>query len=265
MPILVVVANQFQEFSRHSNVLSHEALLDMLMHRNDSLRGTRVIAGQGLDARELRHVHQLAIAQGYREEFAHWHAWAAAAPASRDLSHKRRPENVLISTPQACADGGYCARLVLHPHNELMLDHLTGQHVQGMVLLEACRQMFLAVTERFHLDGFEPAQRYFVLNEMSVRYTAFTFPLPAEIRYRLLKKEHPRPDRVDVSAEMDVWQADKAVTCVGVDFSVMDGNRLSAREASLASQALTEQAQLMRKSLDASPSQDAMTEPISTL
>ncbi|MNP31136.1 A-factor biosynthesis hotdog domain protein [compost metagenome] len=104
--------------------------------------------------------------------------WMDAQSAGKRLSRKYRPENVLISIPERTDDGIYTASLLLHAQNELLLDHLTGQHVQGMVLLEACRQMLLAVTERFHLDEYEPPKRYFVLNEMNVRYTAFAFPLP---------------------------------------------------------------------------------------
>lgn len=265
MSIFVVVANQFHEFSKNGDVLAYDVLLDMLTHSDEALRGTKVIAGQGLEAKQMRHAHQLAIAQGYHAEFTHWHLWGDVAPAGRDLSHKHRPENVLISVPEKNTDGSYCAQLLLHPDNELMLDHLTGQHVQGMVLLEACRQMFLAVTERFHLEEFSALQRYFVLNQMSVHYTAFAFPLPAEIRYRMLNSENPRPDRLDVTAEMEVWQTNKIVTSVGVNFTVMDGERLTVRESSLATRAVYDHAELMRKDLGTVATEDSMTEPISQM
>ncbi|AVO59698.1 hypothetical protein C6Q18_17610 [Pseudomonas chlororaphis subsp. piscium] len=268
MGIYVVVANQFEDFARHENVMSYSTLLQALKTSGQSvLRGCKVIAGQGLGRKEIQHAHRMAIASGYADEFDHWNLWTDAELAGQELAHKRQRKNVLISVPEKHDEGLYTANLLLHAENELMLDHLTGQHVQGMVLLEACRQMFLAVTERFHLDDYKPHKRYFVLNEMNVRYTAFAFPLPAQIRYRLIDLKQPRPDRVEVQATMEVWQGEHPVTGVEVKFCVMDAERLGLREATLASRALSSQVSTLRRRLRMTPRTDAqlMTEPISTL
>ncbi|WJV25514.1 MULTISPECIES: AfsA-related hotdog domain-containing protein [Pseudomonas] len=268
MGIYVVVANQFEDFARHGHVLSYSTLLQALKTPGAiELKGSRIIAGQGLGRKEIQHAYRLAVDSGYGSEFEHWHMWSEAELASEDLSHKRHRKNVLISIPDRTDEGVYTASLLLHAENELMLDHLTGQHVQGMVLLEACRQMFLAVTERFHLDDYAPQKRYFVLNEMSVRYTAFAFPLPAQIRYRLLHRKQPRADRVEVQAQMEVWQDGKLVTEVDVAFSVMDAERLGKREATLAERAISSHVSSLRQRLRMPPRADVhvMTEPISPL
>ncbi|MFY9962092.1 AfsA-related hotdog domain-containing protein [Pseudomonas sp.] len=268
MGIYVVVANQFGDFARHGHVMSYSQLLQALRKPDNSeLKGSRIIAGQGLGHKEIEHAYRLAVTCGYGSEFEHWRMWSEAELAGQELSHKRQRKNVLISVPELTDESTYSASLLLHAENELMLDHLTGQHVQGMVLLEACRQMFLAVTERFHLEDYLPQKRYFVLNEMNVRYTAFAFPLPAQIRYRLLDKKQPRPDRVDVQAEMEVWQDGNLVTCVDVVFSVMDAERLGQREAKLASRAVSSHVSTLREHLRIPPREDVhvMTEPISTL
>lgn len=266
MGIYVVVANQFVGFARHGHEMSYSALLQALKEQgNPGMKGRSFIAGQGLGRKEIQHAYNLAVANGFADEFEHWLLWSTEERAGQELSHKRQHKNVLISVPEQSDEGIYTSSLLIHAENELMLDHLTGQHVQGMVLLEACRQMFLAVTERFHLEGYEPQNRYFVLNEMNVKYTAFAFPLPAQIRYRLLERDQPRADRVDVWAEMEVWQAEKPVTGVEVRFTVMDGERLGAREASLASRALSHHVNSLRRHLQMASHSDAqaMTEPIS--
>lgn len=128
--------------------------------------------------------------------------------------------------------------MLLHERNELILDHLTGQHIQGMVLTEACRQMFLAVTEQFCLDGYPAAKRYFVINSMHIRYQAFAFPLPAEIRYRLLSQEQPRADRVSIHADIDIWQGNEVTASMEVKFTVFDDVYISNRESKLAAEAV---------------------------
>lgn len=268
MGIYVVVANQFADFASHANVLSYSALLQALKSQGGiELKGCTIIAGQGLGRKEIQHAYRLALASGYADEFEHWRLWSEAELAGQELSHKRNSKNVLISVPERTDEGLYTASLMLHGENELMLDHLTGQHVQGMVLLEACRQMFLAVTERFHLENYQPQKRYFVINQMNVRYNAFAFPLPAQIRYRLLDHKQPRANRVEVRAEMEVWQDGHVVTGVEVAFSVMDADLIGQREATLAARAVSSHISSLRQHLRTPARADVhlMTEPIATL
>jgi hypothetical protein len=165
--------------------------------------------------------------------------------------HKDRAENVLITEPQRVASDTFVSDLVLHARNELMQDHLTGEHIQGMVLAEACRQMFLAVTELHCLRDFSPAKRYFVINEMAIRYLAFAFPLPAQVRYRQLSQAKDRADRQSLEADIEVLQCDRVAASMRVAFVVFDAAAIGAREAQLARVAveqclsqLGEQAQL---------------------
>ncbi|MGO4395679.1 AfsA-related hotdog domain-containing protein [Variovorax sp. M-6] len=265
MGVYVVVADQFEQFSRQPNMLPYGALLKWLANKDPALRGKTLIAGQGLGVAEVDHAFRLGVTQGLAAEFALWRIWMNTMPAGRALSHKKKAENVLISAPEKLEDGTYAADLLLHADNELMQDHLTGQHVQGMVLTEACRQMLLAVTERFCLDDYKPAKRYFVLNEMAVRYMAFAFPLPAQVRYRVLEQKQPKPDRVLVHADMEVWQGDQPVSGMNVKFSVMDATVLGEREASLASKAIAAQVTGLHRRFGIAPNEDAtmvMTEPI---
>ncbi|ETS33145.1 A-factor biosynthesis repeat protein [Photorhabdus khanii NC19] len=52
--------------------------------------------------------------------------------------------------------------LLIDERCELMADHQTGQHIQGMILIEACRQTFIAVTEEFYMSD-KVGQSYYVI------------------------------------------------------------------------------------------------------
>ena len=69
--------------------------------------------------------------------------------ASLITTHKHNHENVLISKPNKLEENIYLSELIVFQNNELIIDHQTGLHVQGMVLIEAIRQMFIAVVEKF--------------------------------------------------------------------------------------------------------------------
>jgi hypothetical protein len=196
------------------------------------------IAGQGLDEMQIDHLYCLGISCGLDSQFEKWRHSRQTTMANRATCHKHRPENVLISNPEKFEDETFISELTLHRNNELMLDHQTGEHIQGMVLIEACRQMFLAVTETYHLSKFSFDSYYFVINEMTVSYLSFAFPLPTKIHYRLLSSDQSRADRLTVHAEMDIKQNNQVTTKVSVKFAVFDAEKLNTKESQLAERAV---------------------------
>jgi hypothetical protein len=111
--------------------------------------------------------------------------WDTPSPVRRALAHKRLVENVMIGEPSR-EDDEYFAPLVLDERCETLADHLTGQHIPSVALIEAARQTWTAVTEKyFHLGT---ATR-FVVEALSSRFLRFVFPLPATLGYRVLGHE----------------------------------------------------------------------------
>src|SRR3546814_13432298 len=111
------------------------------------MKSSTFIAGQGLDELQLDHVECLSARRGLQEAFLHWRVWHVANLADRSLCHKHLPENILISKPVQRSDNVFTSDLFLHSRTELMLDILNGQTIQGLVLPEQCRQIFLQATK----------------------------------------------------------------------------------------------------------------------
>ncbi|MBP2479158.1 hypothetical protein JOF53_008030 [Crossiella equi] len=106
--------------------------------------------------------------------------------AGRPEVHKHNPDNILLAGFRVGGPGVYEATLRLSNRNELLLDHTTGTHLSGMVLIEAIRQMTLAVGE--HLYPEEVGHRgptRFIINSQSTRFTRFLLPLRTDLVYRL--------------------------------------------------------------------------------
>ena len=241
MEVLIVVPKAFNRFAQNENLLLYESLMSMLHEESPErgpLAGRQLIAGQGLSQEQVSHAWFVGINKGLLQEFKHWHAWRGKRLAAQPLVHKHQPENTLISAPEVAQDGGFIADLMLDDENELMLDHLTGQHVQGMVLTEACRQMFLAVTEQFCLDDYKAPKRYFVINTMTMRFQAFAFPLPAQIRYHILEQKKLKADRIAFHADMNIYEGGEVVAGMEVKFTVFDDVLTTQRENKLAASAV---------------------------
>ncbi|AYN19532.1 AfsA-related hotdog domain-containing protein [Alcaligenes aquatilis] len=241
MRVVIVVPEAFENFSKNENCISYSEALSLLKGDEAALipmQGCMFIAGLGLGELQIDHIECLAARRGLKHEFKHWREWQVSTTADRALCHKHVPENVLISRPRKESETLYSADLHLNSNNELMLDHLTGQHVQGMVLTEACRQMFLAVTEEFFLQDYKTKKRYFVIETMAMRFTSFAFPLPAHIEYKVINKDSRKAHKRGFHVNMEVFQCSKPVCGMEVKFTVFDDVYITVKENELAAQTL---------------------------
>lgn len=126
--------------------------------------------------------------------------------------------------------------LCIDENSELMRDHQTGQHVQGMVFVEASRQAFLAVTEAFFQDEGEDSV-YFVINSMTTEFMGFVFPIRSHIDYRVVSKDI-NERRKKFSVEIEIIQGGEIRTRSAISFTVYPNRIISEREAALARDAV---------------------------
>ncbi|MCW0983656.1 AfsA-related hotdog domain-containing protein [Agrobacterium sp. BT-220-3] len=231
MSVFVVVSDHFSDFSKHCGALSLSEACDK-MRDGDFELDDLLVAGQGLSEAEKAAVETLAHRSGATQSLALWNRRDMPSVASLAITHKHRLENILISTPVLVASDCYRSQLILSAQNELLLDHATGQHVQGMVLIEACRQMFIAVSELGHMGDVGNRKSYVVFNDIAARFHAFTFPLPAEIEYQLTTLDETRPDRVVISAALSVWQNGDKTTEIIATYSLFESGFLQPKEMS---------------------------------
>ncbi len=99
-------------------------------------------------------------------------------PVEPGAVHKHDPRNVLVADFAHSGQDEFEASLRLHNDNELVLDHQSGPHLQGMVLVEAARQMFLAVCELSYLLRWPGRTFSFLLTNVDTRFERPVFPLP---------------------------------------------------------------------------------------
>lgn len=236
----VVVGKSFAEFSEDKPALTLSQLDALLQLPPNLLAGRkRLLLGQGVNEQECRKVLQRLSATpdlDARFDASHLHRLVSRAPQA--LSHKRKPVNTLISQPEQIESDLYSLSLLVDEDSELMGDHQTGQHIQGMVQIEALRQSFLAVTEAFYPTPWD-GPSYFVINGMDVSFQNFLFPLPAEIRYRSIEADVTER-RARHVAEMEVRQSGQICSSCTTKFAVYPSSVIAEKEAKLASSATAE-------------------------
>lgn len=235
---LIVVSDKFSNFTMGKQAVTESQLHAMLALPEQILPGrTCLVPGQGLSETKLA-----ALIAMIEAEDPHGKRWDASLlrelpdRAGSMLSHKHLPANTLISRPERMGEASYRLDMRIDQNCELMGDHQTGQHVQGMILVEAARQSFLAVSEAFYPHPVSE-KTYFVIQALTTDFVGFIFPLAAHIDYRVLAfDENERRQKFKV--EMDFVQGGEIRTSVSFSFTVYPHDVISEKEASLADVAI---------------------------
>lgn len=225
----LVTGNRFKDFAAASGAISAQTAIDRLLAGESS----NLVIGQGVSEQDANVIAVLGAAAGHR----------VARPAldhrraGRDVCHKHLPQNQLISAPRRVESDIFEADMLVDDRNEILSDHLTGCHLQGMLLIEATRQMFIAVgeTQYGHLDV--PANGYVVFDRLTTGFEQFAFPIPTWIRQTVTKAEKVKDDRVAFAATIEIFQAQGRVAQSEVSYTIFESSSLKPKEEKLANRA----------------------------
>ncbi|MFC9326845.1 AfsA-related hotdog domain-containing protein [Kitasatospora sp. NPDC057015] len=158
-------------------------------------------------------------------------------PAGRSETHKHREQNVLVAGLTRTGERTFRAELRIHNDQELQLDH-QASHVQGMVVLEAARQMYLAVCER-HYGPDLPGRDYaYVYDKLETTFRNFLFPLDATIECEVLAADLSDPELLTFDIAIDFRQAGLRIAAVRIAGSGFDRALMARKEVRAAQRAL---------------------------
>lgn len=237
---VLIVSDKFARFAEGKDAMTVSQLRAMLHHASPPLScdgSIALVPGQGFsEAAERQLLEEASLSPHYRHfDFSLWRDRPKRAESS--LSHKLNPENTLISTPKCLAEDCYHMHLLVDENCELMSDHQSGQHVQGMVLLEAARQSLLVVTEAFFLPR-NDAKFAFVFNKMAVNYSHFAFPFDADLIYEIKEKNIKKKTRMSFAVDIRIEQCGVIAASFEAEFSAFKNELISGKEQAQADQAL---------------------------
>jgi hypothetical protein len=199
-----VVGDRFRGFVHHDRVTTVSELCTAVAAGTyDELQGTLLLhRGQGISPFDREYVEATIARRGLQSRMR----FAGTEPivASREVTHKHRPENVLLAHVRRAGERTFQADLRVHAHNDLLLDHQTGEHIQGLIVVEAARQMFMAAFEVGYRHRWPRHNPYVVWNSVELAFESFLFPLPAELVCQLTEVDIKSPEslRFEMSVEL---------------------------------------------------------------
>lgn len=240
MEQFLVVGDRFAGFCTRPNVFTVSQFATRLRKGDLVTNGGRYRArfGQGVSAYEEALISAVVSRSPGRDQLD---VVPLTAPdlVPRHLAHKCNDVNVLIEHLRLDDDGRtYVADLRIHNNNELLLDHQTGQHVQGMVVVEAVRQMFLAVCEKYLTVSRQDVHYYHVIDQLNTTFRNFLFPLPAVLRFTVLSMTEDKPGRERFQVVCRIEQGGTVCAESEVTFTAFDDRLITPKETQCADRAL---------------------------
>jgi hypothetical protein len=218
--IVYVVGDKFEDFGKNERVVTIGELERQIADGSDEnmFSDNRVfVAGQGLQPERVASMREAITAAGYPHRAD---SLRLDELADQSITHKQSSQNTMITAPRQVNDRQFVAKIQLNDLCAEMADHMTGQHIQGIVLVEAARQMFLAVVSSFLLDPKRGSSYYFVVNRLDVSYLNFAFPLPLDINFNLIERGVDSAGNLSIEAQIEIVQACEKVCEVTARFAI---------------------------------------------
>lgn len=234
MAKIVVVGDRFAQFSVNDKVLTFSQAIKFFSD-NKNNENYQVVIGQGLSKNNIETF--LKDIGGDNVDIVSVNSCLPLLRETTHNTHKKNEENVLISESTKLDKDVYQCHLLIDDGCAEMSDHVTGQHIQGMVLLEACRQMVNSVSERYLINS--SYNKSFVLHAMNSEFLEYLFPVTSTMELTLLK--YRKALRGDFTAEciINVIQNNKVCLTTGIKFSAVDKGSLNLLEQQMAEKSLS--------------------------
>jgi len=230
--IFYLVSEKFEGFCANEDVMTYDNFLGLIGNENHDGLPDHIVIGQGLDKRRVEHLVEHMKQRGATNSIKI--IWPNSNTADLHLIHKQNPDNAMITVPVRKYDNCYIAALMLNDGCAEMSDHVTGQHIQGTVLLEAARQMMMASVE---IHAFPPGQRgqySYVLNELQINYFQYAFPIAIDIILDIETCEIDEKGMLDTRLKVSFYQINELVCqvyCNAQGYRKMLLSKLEARAA----------------------------------
>lgn len=238
---LLVVSDKFSNFAIRKDIITISTLHNLLAENSIFLTKEKKITfipGQGLNKETINFA--LEKMKKHRN-FINFDltVWSIASEkASSAITHKHKEENILISDPLIVSKNEFLMDILIDDNCELMRDHQTGLHIQGILLLEASRQSYIAIYEKYLSKNTEK-KPYFIFNNMKVEYNKFAFPIPAKIRAKIVDEKTNKNEN-KIVMHIDVIQCNSVSANLSLEMSIVDNTLISKIESKMARNAINE-------------------------
>ncbi len=219
---LLVVGDQFEDFAKYDSVVT----LSQLRSGVDGADRAQILIGQGLSHDEVSALEgvdtpsKCPLVFECRDELA-----------PLQLTHKHDMRHVIVTHPRALGNSVYVSQLAVNEIMDRLLDHITGGHVSGMMLIEAARQAGIAAAEMEYDLASKADSTTFVWTGLQVDFSRFAFPVPTSLKISFAEEEDSHPGKPKYVSKMVFEQDSVVITEMYMHFRLMPTRAMASIEA----------------------------------
>lgn len=229
---IIVVGNKFKQFAQHSPVMTFEEITNFIEQKKYTFQYYTLHIGQGLQEEQINEIKQL-VSQKNHAPFFTLDLYRDDR-SNKILTHKHLIKNILISNPKQISEKKYEMALMIDENCAELSDHITGEHLQGMLLIEAARQATLAVTEKYFITEEKRKSVGFVTNSLETKFLSFSFPIETKIVYEIIQNRGILDTNRSFKVNVQFIQNQQVTTEIVYGFSLFEKDFLHEKEQSAA-------------------------------
>ncbi len=233
---LFIVGNTFSNFAEVNQMVS--TIDDFrAMVKIPPLCDYYLRIGQGVSSKDLKDITEMINCSEHKKSFElndHGYLNFQSDLDHKGSVHKHDSSNVMISPPVNLGSNCFISSLYLQDNCAELSDHSTGQHIQGMVLIEAARQMVLSVCENYLLNEEQKYKSAFVIKNMNINFKNFMFPLNADARLIASNVSQKKLGGIDADTMTTFFQNGIEVANVSLQLSTYDSKFINGKEEKMA-------------------------------
>jgi len=233
---ICLVGDKFVNFKQHKNIQTFSEFEEYLrtIYLKKIIQPIIVVIGQGISNQSISRLNTLISNLHLDDLIQVKNPVVRKEKSEQFLVHKHKIENSMISIPEQIDDNLYHSLIMLDDNCDEMNDHVTGQHIQGMILIEAARQMTLAVTEKYFIAENNRKNIAFVTNSLKTIFFSYVFPFDVTLVYTVLKYRKLLSASAKFMVLINIMQDDEVKAEIQYEFSIMDKKNHYEKEQCLA-------------------------------
>lgn len=226
---MIIVGDKFDIFSQNEGVLTVNEVMCLLNNNLVTDPCIRFHLGQGVHESQITSLIETANENGLSYLFK----FESNVKSGSSFVHKHKACNSMLGLPRKVSEGKFEIDVLIHDQCDEMGDHMTGQHIQGMVITEAARQSLMAVTEAYYLNSNDFSSA-FVFNSLNTKYINFVFPVAITLEYEITKHKDKGHGSHYFETIVNIIQNDTICAEITAIFSTYNANWLENKESALA-------------------------------
>ncbi len=220
-----IVANSFKGTADKENILTYDSVLNLVKRKK--LDNVTLYIEQGINEESIMLLRQYLKKYGKNEVDVKTY-FDGEVRCNKELTHKHKQKNISISEPKRVGEELYESLLMLDEHCAELSDHVTGKHLQFMLLVEAARQMVNAVTEKYYSNS----AMVYLANDLNIKFNSFTYPLKTVLRYKVVEKKVKSEGNGRVTASIEFVQGSNVTCSLEFKFTILNRSFVTGIENS---------------------------------